>query len=208
MSKTNNQETILQDIFSDNFVSPTIDAERKKVLQPLIRAIQAKVDAKDTVQLNFVCTHNSRRSQFAQVWATVASRVFNVEARCYSSGVEVTAVHQNVLDSLERFGFMYSKSDDENPLCVVSFKQKDLVIRLRSKLIEHPENPSNNFIAVMVCDHANESCPFIAGASQRIPLTYKDPKIFDGTVKETEGYDTRSFQIATELRFVFSQIKH
>ncbi len=49
-----------------------ISRERQEVLQPLIKYIQAKVSAGEPVNLNFICTHNSRRSQFSQIWAQTA----------------------------------------------------------------------------------------------------------------------------------------
>ena len=45
----------------------------------------------------------------------------------------------------------------------------------------------------MVCDHADQNCPFIPGATARIPLRYKDPKEFDmGAIKnilKSVGFD-------------------
>ena len=58
----------------------------------------------------------------------------------------------------------------------------------------------------MTCSHADENCPFIAGAEQRIPVRYDDPKAFDNTPQQLEKYRERSLQIATELFYVFSQI--
>jgi arsenate reductase len=46
---------------------------------------------------------------------------------------------------------------------------------------------------------------FIAGAEKRIPITYEDP--FDNTPQQAEKYQERSLQIATEMLYVFSQIK-
>jgi arsenate reductase len=48
---------------------------------------------------------------------------------------------------------------------------------------------------------------FIAGAEKRIPITYEDPKAFDNTPQQAEKYQERSLQIATEMLYVFSQIK-
>ena len=59
----------------------------------------------------------------------------------------------------------------------------------------------------MTCSHADENCPFIAGALQRIPVRYEDPKAFDNTPIQLEKYEERSFQIATEMKYVFSKIR-
>lgn len=58
----------------------------------------------------------------------------------------------------------------------------------------------------MTCSHADENCPFIPGAETRIPVRYEDPKEFDDTEMESEKYDERSKQIASEMFFVFSRV--
>jgi hypothetical protein len=47
---------------------------------------------------------------------------------------------------------------------------------------------------------------FIAEKKKRIPITFEDPKAFDNTHKKRNT--ERSIQIATELFYVFSQIKN
>ena len=46
-----------------------ISEERKTILQPLIDFVQQKADDKQEININFICTHNSRRSHLAQVCA-------------------------------------------------------------------------------------------------------------------------------------------
>ncbi|HAB89337.1 MAG TPA: hypothetical protein DCF84_02285 [Bacteroidetes bacterium] len=46
-------------------------------------------------------------------------------------------------------------------------------------LIDDLINPSENFVAVMTCDHADENCSTIFGTERRIPIRYEDPKAFD-----------------------------
>ena len=58
----------------------------------------------------------------------------------------------------------------------------------------------------MTCDAADQGCPFIAGAEKRMALTFKDPKVSDGTPQQESVYKERSIQIATELKYVFSSI--
>ena len=70
----------------------TISEERKQVLAPLIQFIQSKVNNELTIRLNFICTHNSRRSHLSQVWAQTAAAYHNIEnVFCYSGGTEATA---------------------------------------------------------------------------------------------------------------------
>jgi arsenate reductase len=68
-------------------------------------------------------------------------------------------------------------------------------------------NPKSNFGAIMTCNNADEGCPMVFGAEARFPIKFDDPKAFDGTDLMNEKYAERSLQIASELFFVFSQIK-
>ena len=68
-------------------------------------------------------------------------------------------------------------------------------------------NPTSDFAAVMTCSHADESCPIVQGAAIKISVPYEDPKIADGKPNETEVYDERCKQIATEVLYVFSLVK-
>ena len=59
----------------------------------------------------------------------------------------------------------------------------------------------------MTCNNADEGCPMVFGVEARFPIKYDDPKAFDGTELMNEKYAERSLQIASEMYFVFSQIK-
>ena len=82
-----------------------IPEDRLVVLIPLIDYIQSKIDNGQEINLNFICTHNSRRSQFSQIWAQTAADYFGVPAKCYSGGVEVTAFNERAVASIKRSGF-------------------------------------------------------------------------------------------------------
>lgn len=184
-----------------------IGEDRKAILQPLIDYLQTKVDQGGVAHLNFICTHNSRRSQLAQVWAQTAAYYFGVPATCYSGGVEVTAFNERAVASLKRSGFRIASKGEGNPEYQVYYSEDRPPIRAFSKLYDDPENTAPVFAAVMTCSDADENCPFIPGTEVRIPLRYEDPKEFDGTPEEAKRYDERSRQIASELFYVFSKIK-
>lgn len=185
----------------------SIGADRKVVLQELIDFIQEQKDNRMPILLNFICTHNSRRSQFSQLWSQVASYYFKIPASSYSGGVEVTAFNERAVASLERFGFQISRKGEGNPLYSVQWIENEAPIEMFSKLYDDPKNPSSGFAAVMTCSHADENCPVVVGCEKRIPVRYNDPKNFDDSPLEETFYDYRSFEIATELFFVFSKIK-
>lgn len=186
----------------------TISTDRKAVLQPLVDYIQQKVNQNKAVNLNFICTHNSRRSHLSQVWAQVASVYFDIpNVNCYSGGTEETALFPKVAETLENQGFQIFKiSETNNPIYAIKFDENEMPIIGFSKKYDNAFNPVSQFGAIMTCSQADEGCPFIAGAEKRMPITYEDPKISDGTLQQTEVYKQRSIQIATEMMYIFSQI--
>jgi len=186
----------------------SVSEARKKTLQPLIDIIQEKVNRQDTINLTFICTHNSRRSHLAQVWAQTAAACFNIpRVCCYSGGTEETALFPKVAETLSRQGFAISGiADTHNPVYAIKYGDNALPVIGFSKKYDHSFNPVATFIAVMTCSQADGGCPFIAGAEKRIPITYDDPKMSDHTTEQTKVYEERSLQIAAEMVYVFSQI--
>lgn len=183
-----------------------ISAVRKQVLQPLIDFIQNSKDSGEKIQLNFICTHNSRRSQFGQIWAQAISAYYEIETYCFSGGTEETAFYNNAIQALERAGFRIVPASGSNPRYEVNYAEDAPPMICFSKVYDSPENPAENFAALMTCNHADDNCPFIPGSKARIALDYKDPKQFDGTPLANAKYDERSDQIAAEMIYVFNSI--
>lgn len=186
-----------------------ISNERKQILQPLIDYIQTKVTENNNVNLNFICTHNSRRSHLSQVWAQAAAHFYNLKnVYCYSGGTEATALFPMAAKTLEQAGFEIEiLSEGKNPVYAIKYAENEHPIVGFSKTFDHLFNPKSDFVAIMTCSHADANCPFIAGAEKRIPVKYDDPKAFDNTPQQAEKYRERSNQIAMEMLYVFSQIK-
>lgn len=199
--------TILKTV--EQFHFENISNDRKNILQPLIDYIQGKVNSKKPVNLNFICTHNSRRSHLSQVWAQTSASFYNIDnVHCYSGGTQETTLFPKVAETLENQGLHILKiADSINPIYAIKFDENCLPIIGFSKKYDDPFNPVSNFVAILTCTQADEGCPFIAGAEKRIPITYEDPKISDGTTNQTEVYKQRSIEIATEMMYVFSQIQ-
>lgn len=186
-----------------------ISGERRIVLQPLIDFIQHKVNSRLDIRLNLICTHNSRRSHLSQVWAQTAAAHYGVKnVSCYSGGTEATALFPMVAETLAHSGFkIKTLSEGKNPVYAIKFASNALPVIGFSKTYDDDFNPESAFAAIMTCSQADGGCPFIAGAEKRIPITFEDPKVSDGTPQQKEIYQERSLQIGTEMFYVFSQIK-
>jgi len=99
--------------------------ERKMALRPLIDYMQQQLDSQLPIRLNFICTHNSRRSHLAQVWAQVAAAYYAIPAvYSYSGGTEATALFPKVAETLAKQGLsLFRLSDGENPIYAFKYAE-------------------------------------------------------------------------------------
>lgn len=187
----------------------SISEERKIILQPLIDFMQGKANNNQEIRLNLICTHNSRRSHLSQVWAQTAAAHYNIKnVFCYSGGTEATAMFPMAAKTLAKQGFQIKTiAEGNNPVYAIKYAENEHPVIGFSKTFDDDFNPQSEFAAILTCSSADQGCPFIAGAEKRIPITFEDPKAFDNTPQQAEKYEERSVQIATEMFYVFSQIK-
>lgn len=195
-------DTLIRDF---NSIAP----ERRALLERVADYVKQKIVGNKTAQLLYVCTHNSRRSHFGQVWSKVASAYYGIRnVQTFSGGTEATAFNTNAINALKRTGFEISAaSSDKNPLVHVRYAANEAPVQCFSKVYDDAANPKGNFAAIMTCSEAEQNCPSIQGADLRIGLTYEDPKAFDGTPQQDEKYDERCRQIALESLYIFSKVK-
>lgn len=179
--------------------------ERKALLRAITARIQEQLDSGEKLNLNFICTHNSRRSQLAQAWAQAMAVYYDIPVVCFSGGSEKTAFHVNAQKALQQSGFIVETEDQaDNPIVRVSFSPEVKGLKMYSK--KYDEAGVDSFIALMTCSDADENCPYIPEASARIKFTFDDPKVFDNTDQAVSGYVERSLQIAAQLKFIFSNL--
>lgn len=185
----------------------TIPDNRKAILKKLAVYIAEKINNHKPVNLIYICTHNSRRSHFGQIWAKVAGSYYNLlPINTFSGGTEATAFNINAINALKRIGFTITSNNEPNAIYQLSFDTQQKPIECFSKTYNDPRNPQSGFAAVMTCSDAEENCPFIPGAELRISTTYNDPKEYDNTPVQDIKYDERCRQIALETLYVFSLI--
>lgn len=186
----------------------TISDARRAVLQPLIDYVQTRVNAGSEIRLNFICTHNSRRSHLSQVWAQAAAAYYAIpQVHCYSGGTEATALYPEAARALQAAGFeVLLLSQGANPVYAIKYGANEPPVIGFSKTYDAGFNPQSRFAAVMTCSQADAGCPFVSGAEKRFPVTYEDPKAFDATPQQREKYLERSLQIAAEMAYVFASV--
>lgn len=184
----------------------SIPEERRSRLQEIARFVERKRESGEIARLTFICTHNSRRSHMAQIWAHTAAAVCDISGvESFSGGSEATAFDARAVAALRKAGFEIAVSEEgENPVYVVQVGPEFPAIEAFSKSYESAPNPTQDFCAVMTCADADANCPIVHGASARVSIPYEDPKAYDGTELEAQKYDERCAQIGTEMLYVFS----
>jgi len=187
--------------------SGSIPADRRANLDRLADWIRGRLEAGDPARLTFICTHNSRRSHMAQLWAQVGAAWFGLDAvETYSGGTEATAFNPRAAAAMERAGFrVEGDTAAANPRYRVQLSGERPPMEAFSKVYDQPPNPASGYCAVMTCDTADAGCPIVFGADERIAVTYVDPKESDGTDAEAATYDERCRQIGREMLYALSR---
>tara|TARA_B110000003_G_scaffold126123_1_gene128205 strand:+ start:6070 stop:6753 length:684 start_codon:yes stop_codon:yes gene_type:complete len=186
--------------------------ERKVELRALAQWVTAQLAQSDSAELVFICTHNSRRSHLAQVWAQVGADLHGLDGvRTFSGGTESTACNPRTVAAMQRAGFEVSVHDqdhgEENPTYAVLPGPSSTPQLCFSKTYGDDANPDSGFAAVMTCSSADKGCPIVYGAAARFATPYVDPKVSDETDQEALTYDARCAQIGGEMLWMMAQVK-
>jgi len=199
----------------EQFVTSTVDQipqiplDRRQQLEALSKQAAAILRDKGQLDLVFICTHNSRRSQMAQVWSQVAVAYYGVAGiSTYSGGTEATACNVRTVRAFESAGLDVSRrKNGDNPVYRVRFAGGLQSLELYSKVYHEQPTVLQDYFAVIVCGDAEERCPLVQGTTHRNVLRYQDPKESDGTPQEEQTYMQRNQQVACEMFFVVSRIQ-
>jgi len=198
-----------KDFFENSHKSIVIDESRKELLLRIADKITDTYKSNDEqVNINFICTHNSRRSQLGQVWTFFAANYFGLNITALSGGTEVTAFHRNTVATLKSVGFSFNVQEfsHQNPVYQISFNETDDFLLGFSKIFDNKAN-TTPYIVITTCDSADENCPFIPEAIYRFHLPYTDPKHADNTTEQDEAYLKTNEEIASEVYFIFDRVK-
>ena len=103
----------------------------------------------------FLCTGNSARSQMAEGWVRHYARELNVDLEVRSAGTEGTQVKPEAVQVMREVGIDLSGH--------------------RSKTLEALPDPWDFDVVVTVCDSANEACPADPAKTTRLHISFPDP---------------------------------
>lgn len=185
-----------------------ISDSRKMKLELLAFSISELQDADRLQGVVFVCTHNSRRSQLAEIWFRYAMHHYGLNfSESYSAGTETTAFNYRMVEAIKEFGFEISQlTQSDNPVYQLCIDGHPTGPKMFSKKLDHSDLPDENFIAIMVCSDADTNCPVVPGVSLRVSLPYLDPKDSDGTPNEKTAYKEKVMEIGREMLFLIHKI--
>lgn len=192
-----------------SLLHPEIPEARKSTLHQLADYVQARRAKQEASRVNFICTHNSRRSHLAQLWLGIAADYYGIpDVQTFSGGTEATALSPQAVAALQRAGLKIvgRTAWEKNPLYHVNWRDSGPPTALFSKIYDEAPNPKRDFAAVLVCESAAEDCPFVPGANPRIVLPYEDPKWSDGTPEEEEAYDETLQEIGRDMLYVMARV--
>jgi arsenate reductase len=203
-NSTSNVERLVESLrdYVRRIVAHDAPNERQSQLGDAATFISERLASGQSAELTYICTHNSRRSHFAHVWAQTAARFYGLKGiNNFSGGTEVTSCNPRTVQAFVRAGFSVEIPSDlqANPTIKVHHHFELPPIECFSKEYLDGGNPTTDFAAMMCCSDVDETCPIVSGAAIRIPLHYDDPKLADDTPEEEARYDERCWQIGCDM---------
>jgi len=181
----------------------SISKKRLEILNKILNETNKYTINKNYPNIIFICTQNSRRSQFAETWAHTFNFIFKKNIKIYSGGTSKGKLNSRTINVLKTNGFKVKKESNKYFL---NFSENYNSVPLHSKHINELYL-KDNFITIMTCSDADKNCPVISNSLSKILLSYEDPKKFDDTNQETNKYIETSQQIALELFYIFKNLK-
>ena len=206
MNKLNDPASRLANTFIEE--ERLISEERREMLIQLAEKINSSIVANGRADIIVICTHNSRRSHIGDLVLKLGRIHFGLDQlHSFSGGTEITQLNPRLKMALHSLGIESIQSGSEdNPLYQLGIYEEGFTSdQFFSKVYSDPLNPQEHFIALMVCDHADQNCPFVPGATTRMSLPFKDPKAHDDTPAEGEAYVNTIHEIGRELFYALRQ---
>lgn len=207
----------IKEVVDSNRISNIISNERLLILDNIAKKINSEKlssnNLEELTNLIFICTHNSRRSQFCDVWFGIGLELFGKSQayKSFSGGTEVVSCNENIINTLINTGFdILNTNQNYNELeknIIYSLTYKSTKKELFSKIYSDIYNPQNNFFVVMVCSDADTNCPVVLNSKDRFYLPFEDPKYSDNLPECNEVYLQTSCLIALEMFYLVSKIK-
>lgn len=134
------------------------------------------------LQVLFVCTHNSARSQMAE---GLMRHLSGGHIDVFSAGSHPTAVHPDAVRTMNRFGIDISHQ--------------------RSRRLDELTEQQFDY-AITVCDKAREICPTFPGSGRQIHWGFPDPVVIQGAEERGEAFERAAYGLKSRIEFFLSTL--
>lgn len=132
--------------------------------------------ARRKLKVLFLCTGNSCRSQMAEGWARHLKRD---EIVPYSAGTQKHGLNPRAVQVMAEAGVDISGQ--------------------YSKTLEELKGENFDWV-IAVCDHANDACPVLPGATRRQHISFDDPPRLASTARSEEEALAHYRRVRDEIR--------
>lgn len=186
-----------------------IPGERKIVLEQIGDYIYKTTSERETARLLYICTLNSRRSQFAQVWAQTAAYYYKLKnIKTYSGGYSEDAINYRILEALKKAGFSITAAEgySQNPVYLLSIGQRYPDIFIFSKKYDFWQNPNEKYTTILCSKDLIDMNFKPAGTEEVFPLPYEDIQIYDNSTGNLLKNDEICHQVAREMFYVMDYV--
>lgn len=185
-----------------------IPEAHRKSLEELGNYLFTKTQGDKDINVLLISRHNSRRSHMGQLWLMTAAEYYGIQdVHIFSGGIEPTELDSRVIRALKKCGFKVAGSSrTANPTYVISNGSGNSYM-VFAKQYNGRENPSSNFVAVVLSEVANNTLETVPGADKKIPVLYQDLEHFDDTPEEEQKYDEGCRQIARDMFYVMHYVR-
>lgn len=148
-------------------------------LHPALAAADIQYTIPDAAALNilFVCTHNSARSQMAEA---LLRHVAGPHISVFSAGNHPTQLHPDAVRTMDALGIDI-RGQHSKHLDAFAGQPFDYVIT--------------------VCDRARESCPTFPGGGQYLHWGFADPAVVTNTKERRRLFQQLAVQLASRVKF-------
>jgi len=187
-----------------------ISEERRYRLNEIASYVRQQKKQNQIAQLLFITTNQSTIGQMAQIWAETAAFYYGLNnVTTFSGGLHPDTISEKMIFALERAGYIvYTTELSGGVVYKVKYSYNLKPIIVFPKKINHKKNPDGQFMAIIIEPNANANLTEVKGAQKRLSIYYDDPQGYEGVPEEEKIYNERSRQIALEMFYVFSQLKH
>ncbi len=141
-------------------------------------------DAEQAINVLFLCTHNSCRSQMAEGWCNF---FHHGTIHAYSAGTKKTSVNTLAMDSMLQAGVDISTQ--------------------YSKTLEEVKNIEFDYVFT-VCSEADQSCPVFTGKTQKIHINFEDPPKLSAELTDKSEIIKIYNQVRDEIKIFVKDIQY